>query len=242
MELLWGTHIFPRAHHRYFFFYWKTTNKQTVIHAKQTPNAYIYLYILSLTVPFSCPHKFLSLINFIVIIGAINTSHWRNLYVILCDRVCVCVPLYRTWFSQIFQFINRINVQHMRAHTQCTIYEVFSRIILHNCSFLLINLGKSLCPNPCLLISVTLSLSLSLFLYLLSFIRCIFPTFVHLLRFLFTPQDCLIYCCSSYRVMINTYWSAAYVEQFDILILIKFKYRLTRMSTNWVKCAFTVQI
>lgn len=132
----------------------------------------MHKYILSLTVPFSCPHKFLSLINFIVIIGAVNTSLWRNLYVILCDRVCVYVfPLYRYSIQSDSNLLIAL-MPHMRAHTQCTIYEVFSRIILHNCSFL-INLGKSLCLIPCLLICLYHFLSLFLFLsfstYYLSF-------------------------------------------------------------------------
>lgn len=103
LELLWGTHIFPRTHHQYFFSNWKKIVKFTLSkHQMHTLHIQIHIY-LSLTVPFSYLHKFLSLIYFIVIIGAINTSHWRILYVRLCDRVCVCVCvlLYRTWFSQI---------------------------------------------------------------------------------------------------------------------------------------------
>lgn len=126
-------------------------------------------------------------------------------YVIVCVYV---FPLYRYSIQSDSNLLIAL-MPHMRAHTQCTIYEVFSRIILHNCSFL-INLGKSLCLIPCLLICLYHFLSLFLFLsfstYYLSF-AVSFPLLYTCLKksFLFTPQNCLIYSCSSLRVNNNKY-------------------------------------
>lgn len=155
----------------------------------------MHTYILSLTVPFSCPHKFLSLIFFIVIIGLNQHVSLKKLVCyIMWSCVCMCSS-----FSYLIQSDYDLIIalmQHMRAHAQCTIYEVFSRIILHSCSFLN-NLGISLCLIPCLSVSISLSLPISLFvifhpLYLSHFLYTCLKN-----RFLFTPQYCLIYSCSS---------------------------------------------
>lgn len=163
---------------------------------------HIYILSHSLFPPFVLTNSFLSSFS-LWLLEFFTRVLLKNLVCILCDRVCVLLFGVLDSISCPNVIHNHINATH--ARTKCTVF------------------FHSFVSLFCLFFSLVPCLSLSLSLYLFHSLAVSFSLFYTCLknRFQFTRQDCTIYCCSSLRVMIWIYWSAAYVTQFDKMILIK---------------------